>query len=258
MNVNDAHEAMLDDVAVYALGALPPAEAARVREHLKTCSLCRHELQALNPAVTAVGESAEACADGGKGSVVVSPLLKGRIMRQVRATQPPPRKSRPIVWPAYLVAAACFVAAIVTSLINLSLMEQLRTAQNELAQTERRSSTLAQNLTDERTTMADLMSDDAKRFTVTGGQVVMVRHRIYIAMHDLSQPPRGRVYQAWTQAKGTSAMSPSVTFVPDSRGVAIIELPVNAVSVGAVAVSVEPEGGSKQPTSKPLFATSLD
>jgi hypothetical protein len=258
MSVNDAHQALLDDIAVYALGALPPAAAARVREHLKTCSACRQEYEALAPAVTAVGMSAEACPDKITGAVVPGPLLKARIMRQVRSQQQPARGQRPIVWPAYLVAAVCFAIALVTSLINLSIMQQLRQAQTDLSQAERRSTNLAHDLSDERTTMADLMSDDAKRYTVTGGQVVRVHDRIYIAMHDLPAPPHGKVYQAWTQAKGATAMSPSLTFIPDSRGVAIVQLPVSANGVTAVAVSVEPEGGSKQPTTKPILVTSLD
>jgi anti-sigma-K factor RskA len=52
-------------------------------------------------------------------------------------------------------------------------------------------------------------------------------------------------------------MSPSVTFVPNSSGVAVVPVPTPAASVVAVAVSVEPDGGSKQPTSKPTFVLKL-
>ena len=56
------HDAMLDDVAVYALGALPPAQAQAVRAHLDTCAECAAEYRRLKPAVDAVAYSAEASA----------------------------------------------------------------------------------------------------------------------------------------------------------------------------------------------------
>ena len=38
-------------VYTFALGALPPEEAAGVRVHIETCTACRHELEALTPIV---------------------------------------------------------------------------------------------------------------------------------------------------------------------------------------------------------------
>lgn len=267
--MNQTHDAMLDNVAVYALGALPQAEAEAVRAHLKTCAACRDELAALTPAVTAVATASEACPDQEHGAVVASPLLKTRIMREVRrdaqTARHAPRPAAaaapsraPIVWPAYLVAAACFAIALISSLYNLTLMQQLKSAQTQLSQAQSRSSSLARNLTDERTLVADLVDDEAKRFELNGGEVVRVHNRIYLTMHDMPQPPRGKVYQAWTLPKGAKNVVPSVTFVPDAHGVAVISLPVDAATTGAVAVSVEPEGGSKQPTTKPIAITTLD
>src|SRR5947207_274170 len=68
----NAHDTMLDDVAVYALGALPPKEAAAVRGHIATCAECAAEYRRLKPAVDAVAYSAEACADSASGGVVAS------------------------------------------------------------------------------------------------------------------------------------------------------------------------------------------
>src|SRR5947209_20312078 len=105
-----SHEAMLDDVAVYALGALPPDQARSVRAHLATCKECADEYRRLKPAVDAVAYSAEACNDPVNGTVVPSPRLKARIMNQVRSSAAPRvtnvgemRAVRPIVWPAYAV-----------------------------------------------------------------------------------------------------------------------------------------------------------
>lgn len=260
--MNGRHE-MLDDVAVYALGSLPPDQAARVREHLATCEECRAEYAALRPAVAAVGATAQSCADETNGAVVASPLLKARIMREVRKakTETPARtevRSRTPVWPAYLVAAACFAIALISTLMNLSLTQQLRTAQTQVAENRQRAAGLNQTVTEERAALADLMDQGAKRYAVHDGEVVAVHDRLYLTMHGLPALPAGRVYQAWTLPKGSKTMVPSRTFVPDAHGAAIVPIAANAAATTAVAVSVEPEGGSKAPTTKPVALTTLD
>jgi hypothetical protein len=75
-------------------------------------------------------------------------------------------------------------------------------------------------------------------------------------MRDMAQPAPGKVYQAWVQRRGARGVAPSVTFVPRS-GLTLVELPESADGLAAVAVSVEPEGGSKAPTSTPAFVRSL-
>jgi anti-sigma-K factor RskA len=250
--MSDQHDTMLDDVATYALGALGARDAERVREHMKTCAACRTEYEALAPAALSIAQSAP--------DAQPSAMLKNRIMRTVRGDAKATARSggRPLVWPAYLVAAACFVIAIVSSIANLSLMEQLKSEQTQMAQAEQSHTSLSRNLADEKTMVADLMDENAERFTVADGQVVRVHARLYITLHDLARPPRGKVYQAWTQPKGSKVMEPSVTFVPNAHGVAVIALPVDGRETQAVAVSIEPEGGSKAPTSTPILVQSLN
>jgi hypothetical protein len=266
----NSHDPFLDDVAVYALGALPPAEEGRVRAHLRGCAECRAEYALLNPAVTAVAYDAEACKTGENGPQVSS-LLKARIMREVRAsassttraaesarTADPARARRPIVWPAYLVAAACFAFALISTTSNILLMGELRQTQTQLATTQDRVDATARRLANEHVMLADLMSTDAKRYATNDGEIVAHGDRLYIAMHDMPMPPRGKVYQAWTMPKGGKAVVPSVTFMPDRQGVAMVALPENASAVTMVAVSVEPDGGSKAPTSKPIAVVPLN
>jgi anti-sigma-K factor RskA len=256
MSDQQPYHGMLDDVALYALGTLPPADAQRVRDHMATCAECRAEYEALAPVAAVVGVSAETLENR------PSPLLKPRIMRQIRESAAPARDlrepSRVPAWPAYLVAAACFATAIITSLYNVTLTSQLHEVRSKLAASTTRSSQLASNLADERSTISEIMSAESKHFTGTDGEVVTHGGKLYVAMHDLPAPPPGKVYQAWTLAKGAKDMAPSVTFVPDSRGVAILSLPVDARLTNAVAVSVEPEGGSKAPTSKPVLVVPLN
>lgn len=256
----NAHDEMLDTVAVYALGALPADEARAVREHIEACAECREEYRRLMPAVHAVGVSAEACVDAASagGSVAPpSPMLKRRIMKQIRPNVAEMRAVRPIVWPAYAVAAAALVVALITGAYDLSMGSELNQARLDLREMQAHNAQTSRQLADQRTAIADLVSPQSQRFTVAGGEVVVHGGRLYLAMNALPPPPKGKVYQAWTQRAGAAQMSPSVTFVPNRNGVAFVPVPVNATSVAAVAVSVEPEGGSKQPTSTPTFVLKL-
>jgi len=105
--------------------------------------------------------------------------------------------------------------------------------------------------------LADMMAPDSKRMPFTHGEVLMHGQRLYIAMHNMPMPPRGKVYQAWTLAKGAKKVAPSMTFMPGAGGMTVVRLPDAATTLAAVAVSIEPEGGSQQPTSKPIAMVTL-
>jgi hypothetical protein len=167
-------------------------------------------------------------------------------------------RPRPPVWPAYLVAAFCFAIVIATTLSNLALTSQVRELQTQIARNDQRASELERTLALERTELADLMNAQARRYDVSGGQVVASNDRLYILLQGTSMPPRGKVYQAWTLARGARLMTPSVTFIPDAHGLVVAALPdVDATRTSAVAVSVEPESGSRQPTTTLIFDASL-
>jgi anti-sigma-K factor RskA len=234
-----SHDEMLGNVALYALGALSPRDAADVADHLQSCAECRAEYQLLRPAVTAIGYSAEA--DG--RTAAPSFTLKTRLMQQVRSTKPG-RSSRPArpQWAA-LIAAACIAVAVGAGLVNASLRERLGRDESRIAQ--------------QSAVIADVTAPDAKRYPFGHGSVVVHGRNLYLAMHALPQPPKGKVYQAWTLPKGSKRMAPSITFKPGASGETVIRLPVSANAIVAVAVSLEPAGGSKQPTTKPIALTLL-
>jgi hypothetical protein len=237
-----SHDEMLDNVALYALGALPPREAADVAAHLESCEECRSEYQLLRPAVTAIGYAAEA--DG--RTAAPSFMLKTRLMKQVRSEKPGrsarPARSLASRFPA-LVAAACFAIAVGAGLWNASLRDRVGRDESRIAQ--------------QSAVIADVTAPDAKRYRFGRGSVVVHGRNLYIAMHALAQLPKGKVYQAWTLPKGSKTMAPSITFRPGASGETVLRLPVSANAVVAVAVSVEPAGGSKQPTTKPIALTLL-
>lgn len=158
------------------------------------------------------------------------------------------------VWPAYLVAAVCFAIALVSSIANISLLGQVRQQQRELLNLNERSRSLAHSLSNERTALFDMLDSHAHHYSVGNGEVVTRGNRIDLALHELADPPHGQVYQAWTVAKGSTKESPSPTFLPDARGVALVVLTADAQATTSVSVTVEPEGGSRAPTTKPLLS----
>lgn len=160
-------------------------------------------------------------------------------------------------WPAYLVAAACLAIALVSSIANISLQGQLKAQQRELTHLSERSTALARSLVNERTALFDILDNHAHHYPVGNGEVITRGSRIYLALHALAEPPRGKVYQAWTLARGSTKVAASPTFLPDARGVAFILLPADARTTAEVSVTLEPEGGSRDPTSKPLMDFSL-
>jgi Anti-sigma-K factor rskA len=161
------------------------------------------------------------------------------------------------VWPVYLVAAACFAIALISSIVNISLMGQIKQQQNELAHLSERSNALARSLNVERTALFDTIDPHARRYDVGDGELLVHGSRVYLAVHALPQPPRGRVYEAWTLARGTTRFTASPTFLPDARGVAFVVLPVDGRTTVEVTVTLEPDGGSREPTEKPLMDVSL-
>ncbi len=217
--------------------------------------------------VRSEGEFPEASLNAAAGAVPGS-RLKQSIMSRVRAdairsraaelpAAAPFRAPRPIVWPAYLVAAACLAIALISSAANISMSGQLRRAQMRVAQTSGRSRELARGLARQQQMLADLVSVRSRRYAVPYGEVIKRGAHVYLAMSGMPMPPKGHVYQAWTQHAGAERMSPSLTFVPNRNGTAVVALPVDGKSIVAVAVSAEPNGGSNQPTSVPAFVVKL-
>lgn len=168
------------------------------------------------------------------------------------------KRRRTPLWPAYLVAAAAIVIALMNVVTTLDLRSELAASNDRVAQLEQQNEAELRTQARDREMIADLVAADSKHLPVPGGEVIARKGRLYMAMDQLAAPPPGHVYQAWTLARDAKTMTPSVTFVPNKNGVAVIALPESATNLVAVAVSVEPAGGSEQPTTKPLFVRTLE
>ena len=221
-----AHEQYIDDIALLALGTLSEAEAAPIRAHMAQCEQCAQEY-------TSLREVADVLPLAGADPQGAPPraALKRRVMAITQtATTESQSRSRLTLLP-YALAAAFLIAAIILGSLY---------------------SVVNRRISDDNVTISDLASPASQRFHVPGGEVVRSGGHIYIVMRSAPVPPSGKVYQAWTLPSGSKRVAPSVTFVP-RNGRTLLRLPVDAHRVSAVAVSVEPTGGSLQPTSKPVF-----
>jgi hypothetical protein len=273
-----------DSIALLALGVLPEAEATPVAAHVRGCAACRAAYADLRAAADLVGYAAEAAA--GRLDELRAARLKSRVMTAVRndlaATAPPappvaapaaPRRADPRPetaersggpWFAYLAAAAAFALAVLTGVDDLRLRSAKArdTAQiallQERAESEASVAAAARSRArdlDER--LAQVTGPGSKFFAVAGGEVVTADGHVIIALRHAPPLPPGKVYQAWTLRRGAKRVAPSITFVPDARGMTVIELPEAAADLVAVAVSIEPAGGSTSPTSAPAFVRKL-
>jgi anti-sigma factor RsiW len=83
----------LHELGAYVLGALPADEEVRVREHLASCTECRHEHGRLSglPALLDLAEAAPVHA----AVEPPSPLLEDAVLEGFRGAGKPPRGKRP-------------------------------------------------------------------------------------------------------------------------------------------------------------------
>jgi anti-sigma-K factor RskA len=250
-------EAMLELVAAYALGVLPAAEHAFVAGFILSDADARREFAELRATANFVGLSAEEPVDSARAA-----RMKERLMESVRSDVAPRRNApsatrRSAMWGTTLAAAAAVVFALVSVIQNFGLRSDLHEAQLRVATLQTGLENEHKRLALDRTVLTDLTANDARRYTVAYGTVVQHGANVYFALGALPSLPKGKVYQAWTLAKGAKLMTPSVTFAPAASGITLVPIPDKSGSIAAVGLTVEPEGGSRQPTTKPAFLQPL-
>ena len=253
-------EAMLELVAAYALGVLPASEARAVAAFILTDPAARLEYDELRVTASLVGTIAEEPVDSARSARMKERLLstvRAEAIPRVRPAAPASTARSSAVWGTALAAAAAVVFALVSVIQNFSL-------RSDLAEAQRRAVTLASEATTARASavlanrmLADLSAPDAQRYAVAYGTIVKRGPHLYLALSSLPALARGHVYEAWTLAKGAKTVAPSVTFVPSGNGLTLVPLPEDATKLAAIALTVELEGGSRTPTTKPSFIQPL-
>ncbi len=220
-----------DLVAPYALDALEPLERARFEAHLDTCEACFEEL---------IGFAATAARLGEAHAETPSTDLRDRILAQAASTPQervlrttmPPRWRRAL--PRLAVAAALLLGV---AGVGGYVVEHQRVSEER-----------DQNVAISRVLGAADAETSTKSFS-NGGTVRLLTSReqdaAVVVARSLPSPGEGKVYQVWMVSKD----------VPTSQGTFTTSgtmLMKGVSSADALAVTVEPDGGSEHPTSDPV------
>lgn len=100
-----------------------------------------------------------------------------------------------------------------------------------------------------------------KQFSVPGGATMLVMHsekegRGGVMTLGMSAPPQGKSYELWLIDQAGAA-KPAGLLESGGGGSTWNELPGGIGSASFLGVTVEPEGGSAQPTTKPILVESI-
>jgi hypothetical protein len=235
-----------DDFELYALGVLDPEQKAEIDAHLRTgCATCEAALKdalAVNAMLMSMAPD------------VVPPA---RVKRRVLAGVGVQRMSWS--WLAALAAASMLVVALWLSVQERSRAAELAQARHTLIQVSSQRDRLLQALS---------FLDDPSTLPVSFGKGqplpprgnVFVHAKLGVLLIASNLPPAqaGKTYEMWVIPKGGSPR-PAGLFQSEGGGTAmhILSGPLDVGTLGAVAVTLEPEAGSAAPTSPVIILAPL-
>ncbi|MFC3577319.1 anti-sigma factor [Streptomyces yaanensis] len=250
--------------APYALDALEPDERRRFEKHLKGCDRCAAEVRALSEDAVRLAWSTTALAPPGLRDRVLTAVrgipqepAPAQETSRVRAPHlpphvwgtapPPPRARAPRLRSLFapLATATAAAALVVAALFAVQATRTQDTLDAERAQAREIAHVLA--APDARAT-----SDRDAKGQGIGVVASASEGRAVVTLSGLGALPGGRVHQLWL-------MRPNVR--PRSLGLFQGDTPLVArglsKSATSLAVTVEPGGGSPQPTSQPVVQLAL-
>lgn len=227
------HEERREDLAAYALGALPTPEADEMRTHLNGCSACATHVEWLQRAVDLLPASAE--------QLSPPPSLKKSLMAEVKADAKRQARAQRSAkgWRGILLRPAMGMAAAVVLVAGAVGGYELQPDSPGGPV----SSTVALNPT---TKAAGV------RMT---GSLVRTGDEARLHVENLTQLKGNRVYQSWLQVDGK--MVPETPFVVRKDGSNEVAINDDLDRADAVLVTNEPEGGSTVPTTDPILRADL-
>jgi anti-sigma-K factor RskA len=221
--------------AGYALDALDHDERSAYEAHLTHCEQCQQELASF-------WTTTEALAVAASGPVP-SPALRERILADIRA-EPlqnvvtfEPRRRRV----APLLGAVAAVAAVVALGIGLWASNVSSELDDARAALER-----------ERAAAVVVANPDSRTIALesgTGRLVVDPEGAAALVLHGLGPAPKGKTYETWI-IEGSKPRPAGLFPGQDGIDVVGVEGPVAPGTV--IAVTVEPAGGVRAPTTSPI------
>jgi anti-sigma-K factor RskA len=241
--------------APYALDALEPHEHKRFEKHLRRCDNCAEEVRALREDAVRLAWSTAAPAPTAMRNRVLmavrttpqEPAAFAESQARARAQRPQPRARRSGFSP-FLIPLASTTAAAALVVAALFGMQAART-QDQLDQERAQAREIAHVLAapDARATAGRDAQGQGISVVASASQRTAV-----VTAAGLGVPSNGGVHQLWL-------MRPEVK--PQSLGLLDGDTPLIATGLNknatSLAVTVEPSGGSPQPTTAPVVQLAL-
>lgn len=223
-------------VGAYAVDALDDVERASFEEHLADCQACQAEVAGLREAASLMGATA---------AVSPPPSLRDRVLADISTVRPlPPPTGRGAAHarrrrfrPGLLAAAAAVVIGLG---VGAAVVQPWADPSDDSSQAPRLSA-------------ADRVraADDAETFTQTldgGAEATVIRsqslNQAVLVTDDMPAPPTGKVYELWLEHEGVGMVAAGLMDGAEHE-VVLEGDPATAVGFG---ITVEPEGGSEEPT----------
>jgi len=246
---------------VYALDALDTdADVARFERHMARCQSCTSEVRGFRETATRLGIAV---------SRQPPPTLRAAVMDEVPRTPQLPalddraRHRRPgprLTWLPRLATAGAAVALAAAITLGVVLVN----TQNQLDQTQQQLSQARRQVTMTKTELAAInavrTASDATlltKATPIGGTVTVVfsasRHQIVVTTRGLPVLRAGKVYQLWLiGSNGNQIRSEGLLALHNGQTGPVL---ISGVLRGDIfGITLEPAGGTVQPTVKPFVA----
>jgi anti-sigma-K factor RskA len=236
------HALFRENIPAYALGALDANDSAALATHLKSCTSCRDELVAY-----------QALGDG--LLMAIPPQAPPVALRKnLKIKLPSARKASNGLWTWPFGPSALAIGFVALLLLNIFMLFQMQSFQRQQA-------LLSSQLQSEQTALALLSYPGIKTIPINANGITGTllldddRNAVALFAWNLPQLPANQTYQAWLIDSQEERISLGV-FRPDPTlpftSFSIISSNNIANFVG-IGVTVEPSGGSNQPTGRRLF-----
>ncbi len=240
--MDDKHTSFQDDLPAYALGALDPEEAAALEVHLQTCETCRAELADYQ----SVGSGLLAALPPRPPRAEVRRQLQKRLAGQRTSAR------SGLSWSLGQMVFAGVLALLVA--VNVFAVYQVYSVRREQAE-------LMDRYKSSQTAIAMLAypTTQTLAFNENGvsGSLLIDKQRDLVGVFawHLPDPPAGKTYQMWlTDPKGDRF---SGGFLKPEAGypfeMAVFWSPQPLTNFTTFGVTLEPAGGSPQPTGPRIF-----
>lgn len=240
----------------YAVDALDTEERARFEEHLRSCPTCRTEVDELRGTAALLASDADAEPPAGlrdsilAGIETVRPLpplapATGDGSSAARTSAPTDRRSvrrLPFRGTPLLAAAA---AVVLVALVGLAAWRPWAEPDDAPTAAER-------VLAADDATRASQELPDGSRATVV---VSRSEGAAVIVTEDMAPAPDGKVYELWLE-EPDGKLAPAGLMPDDSDATVLLD--GDATDATGVGVTVEPDGGSPQPTTEPVLFFELE